>query len=84
MLLIAAQGLETTGLGYLGVDLVIDRERGPLMLEMNARPGLAIQLANRSGLWKRLELVDKAQVHNLESAERRVAWAIDHFTNLKS
>ncbi len=50
ILLIAAQGLETTGLGYLGMDLVIDRYRGPMLLEMNARPGLAIQLANRAGL----------------------------------
>ena len=30
-------------LGYLGVDVVVDRERGPLLLEINARPGLEIQ-----------------------------------------
>ena len=38
------------GLGYLGVDLVMDRDLGPLMLELNARPGLSIQLANGRGL----------------------------------
>jgi len=46
---------EMTGLGYLGVDLMIDEETGPLMIEVNARPGLAIQLANGVGLLRRLE-----------------------------
>jgi alpha-L-glutamate ligase-like protein len=35
---------------YIGVDVVVDRERGPMILEVNARPGLDIQLANRRGL----------------------------------
>ena len=42
-------------LGYLGVDFVIDAETGPVVLEANARPGLAIQVANRAGLRPRLE-----------------------------
>jgi len=37
-------------LGYLGGDFVIDERRGPLVLEVNARPGLEIQLANEAGL----------------------------------
>ncbi len=37
-------------LGYLGVDIVVDRVLGPVVFEVNARPGLAIQLANRQGL----------------------------------
>ncbi len=48
-------------LGYLGVDLVIDREQGPLLLEANARPGLAIQIANGQGLLPRLEEIDRGQ-----------------------
>jgi alpha-L-glutamate ligase-like protein len=48
------------GLGYLGVDVVIDRRRGPLLLEANARPGLAIQIANGAGLIPRLEAIDRA------------------------
>lgn len=44
-----------TGLGYLGVDIMIDENLGPLMIEVNARPGLAIQMANGIGLLKRLE-----------------------------
>ncbi|MBI2567360.1 MAG: alpha-L-glutamate ligase-like protein [Candidatus Schekmanbacteria bacterium] len=38
-------------LGYLGVDIVLDRRHGPLVLELNARPGLAIQVANMRGLF---------------------------------
>ncbi|MES2996526.1 MAG: alpha-L-glutamate ligase-like protein [Verrucomicrobiota bacterium] len=48
---------EMSGLGYLGVDMMIDESRGPLMIEVNARPGLAIQLANGAGLMCRLEAV---------------------------
>ena len=56
---IAALGYEVSGLGYLGVDLVIDSTRGPLMLEMNARPGLNIQIANGQGLKPRFAAIDK-------------------------
>lgn len=45
-------------LGYVGVDIVLDREQGPLLLEANARPGLAIQIANGRGLVHRLEEID--------------------------
>jgi alpha-L-glutamate ligase-like protein len=55
----AARAQEVTGLGYVGVDMVIDRKLGPLMLEMNARPGLNIQIANRVGLCERINRVDE-------------------------
>jgi alpha-L-glutamate ligase-like protein len=51
---------QAVDLGYLGVDIVIDRDRGPLLLEANARPGLAIQIANGKGLRPRLERVERA------------------------
>ena len=35
-------------LGYLGIDIVIDKNLGPLVMEINVRPGLAIQLANKT------------------------------------
>jgi alpha-L-glutamate ligase-like protein len=47
------------GLGYLGVDVVLDRRHGPLVLEANARPGLAIQIANGQGLLPRFVAVDR-------------------------
>lgn len=55
----AARGADVTVLGYLGVDIVIDSERGPLILEMNARPGLNIQIANCAGLAQRLRRIDE-------------------------
>lgn len=65
---IAASCYELTGLGYLGVDLVLDKEKGPLMLELNARPGLNIQIANRQGLLERYKKVE-AHVKNLSKAQ---------------
>lgn len=59
LLHIAARCQELTGLGYIGVDLVLDKDKGPLILELNARPGLSIQIANRSGLLPRLKLVEQ-------------------------
>ena len=59
LLELGARCYELTGLGYLGVDIVIDRTHGPLLLELNARPGLAIQIANRRGLRGRLEAIDR-------------------------
>lgn len=56
---IARRVSEAVGLGYLGVDIVIDREQGPLLLEANARPGLAIQIANGQGLLPRFAEVDE-------------------------
>jgi alpha-L-glutamate ligase-like protein len=49
---------QAVGLGYIGVDIVVDAERGPMLLEANARPGLAIQIANGRGLLPRLEAID--------------------------
>lgn len=54
----SARGYEVTELGYLGVDMVIDRQYGPLILEMNARPGLNIQIANGIGLAGRITRID--------------------------
>jgi alpha-L-glutamate ligase-like protein len=58
ILRLAMQCADTVGLGYLGVDIVIDRHLGPLMLELNARPGLSIQLAIGQGLLKTLHKVE--------------------------
>jgi alpha-L-glutamate ligase-like protein len=55
----AARGYEVTELGYLGVDMVIDKDLGPMILEMNARPGLNIQIANCEGLSKRVARIDE-------------------------
>lgn len=46
----ATRAYDVTGLGYLGADIVLDRHNGPLLLELNARPGLSIQIAMGTGL----------------------------------
>ncbi len=54
---------EAVGLGYIGVDIVVDADEGPLLLEANARPGLAIQIANARGLMPRLAEIDARLRH---------------------
>jgi len=70
LLPLAAACHEVTGLGYLGVDIVIDKNRGPLILELNARPGLAIQMANGTGITPRLQQIE-ALSHQHHDAEAR-------------
>lgn len=78
LLEMAARSCDLTNLDYIGVDIVLDRTKGPLMLEFNARPGLNIQIANREGLRHRLELVE-AHVKELGSVAERVAFAKEAF-----
>lgn len=66
----SARGYDVTGLGYLGVDMVIDRQLGPLILEMNARPGLNIQIANSTGLAHRIARIDEIHSEMASPAER--------------
>ncbi|HMW73587.1 MAG TPA: sugar-transfer associated ATP-grasp domain-containing protein, partial [Cellvibrionaceae bacterium] len=70
---------DMTGLGYLGVDLVLDRDLGPLLLELNARPGLSIQIANKAGLLPRLQAVEQLKKIERYSNLERVAFAREHF-----
>ncbi len=79
MLRMAALSSDMTGLGYVGVDLVVDEARGPLLLELNARPGLAIQIANQDGLYGRLKKIEEAPPEVFETPETRVAWAMETF-----
>jgi alpha-L-glutamate ligase-like protein len=58
----AVRAQMASGLGYAGVDIVLHPEKGPMVLELNAQPGLQIQLANMEGLKKRLERVEDLDV----------------------
>jgi len=71
----ALRAADETGLGYVGADLVVDAQRGPVLLEMNARPGLMIQLANRAGLLPRLRAIDR-EIAPDRSAAERIALAV--------
>jgi len=71
ILTIASKSYDAVGLNYLGVDVAIDEKFGPLVLELNARPGLSIQNANRRGLKSRLEAIDNIlDLDSLDPAER--------------
>lgn len=69
-LIIAAKSYEMTGLGYFGADIVLDAIKGPMMLELNARPGLAIQIANCLGLKNIIKKVDKNYPSGLTPEQR--------------
>ena len=70
-LLTAAMTLaDVLELDYIGVDFVLDASSGPVVLEANARPGLAIQIANRRGLLPRLHAIEAAVAGPLSVARR--------------
>ena len=58
ILSLSAACYEITKMGYLGVDIVLDRDLGPMIIELNARPGLAIQVANSAGLLPRVNTIE--------------------------
>lgn len=49
---------------FVGVDISVDREKGPLILELNARPGLSIQIANLASLKERLDRIEGLEIDN--------------------
>jgi alpha-L-glutamate ligase-like protein len=78
LLRLAASSYEATRLGYLGCDIVIDRHQGPLLLELNARPGLSIQIANNEGLLPRLRRIEALDAPFM-SVQERVHEAMNWF-----
>jgi alpha-L-glutamate ligase-like protein len=80
LLRLAARCYEVTQLGYLGCDIVIDEHRGPLLLELNARPGLSIQIANDRGLLPRLNQIETIEAF-APSLDARVEYAMTHFSD---
>ncbi|MFP4650517.1 MAG: alpha-L-glutamate ligase-like protein [Desulfobacterales bacterium] len=79
LLVLASRSHEITRLGYVGADLVVDRDRGPLLIELNARPGLAIQVANGTGLLPRLKKIEKLDPDLIPPAEKRVKYSMNAF-----
>lgn len=75
----AASAYEMCELGYLGTDMVLDKSKGPLLLELNARPGLAIQIANGKGILPRLQQIEQLGKVSMSCAQR-VEYAKTHFS----
>ena len=78
MLKLGAACYDVTGMGYLGVDIVLDQKLGPLIIELNARPGLAIQVANGCGLIPRFERID-GLTDAIDDPEERAQWSRQAF-----
>ncbi len=70
LLLIASRIQSITNIGYLAVDLTLDQEMGPVLLEVNARAGLMVQVANLAPLRSRLERVAGLSVSSPEKGVR--------------
>jgi alpha-L-glutamate ligase-like protein len=80
LLTLAASAWEMTGLGYMGTDMVLDKQQGPMVLELNARPGLAIQIANGCGLLPRLRQIESLrETSDIPRPAERVAYAMREF-----
>src|SRR5713101_5655657 len=67
---VAAEAQWLAGIGYAGVDIAIDSKRGPVVMEVNRRPGLEIQNANAAGLLRRLRMIEQLPPHELPVEER--------------
>lgn len=73
VLTMASQAAIASGLGFTGVDIVFDEEDGPMVLEVNRRPGLGVQNANMDGLLHRLRYVEAhGDPDQFQSAYNRV------------
>jgi alpha-L-glutamate ligase-like protein len=81
LLLLAAKSYEMTKLGYIGADLVVDRNHGAMLLELNARPGLSIQAANGAGLLPRLKLIEGIDPDLYFTPEERIDFSIETFSS---
>jgi len=61
---------KASNLGYIGVDIALDQDKGPVVFELNARPGLGIQVANQTGLRWRLEKVRGLEIKSIKHGIR--------------
>ncbi len=83
-LLTAVKAANAAGYVFMGADLFIHPEKGPMVVELNGFPGLSIQIVNRAGLKRRLERVEDLYVRDAEHGVK-IAQALfaerlpDHF-----
>ena len=66
----SAKAADAVGVRFLGVDIAIDKEKGPVIVELNRRPGLSIQIANLSSLKEKLERLKGLKVTSIKKAVR--------------
>jgi alpha-L-glutamate ligase-like protein len=61
---VAVRAANVAGYKYMGADIFVDQDKGPMIVELNGYPGLSIQLANRAGLKRRLDRVEGLEVRD--------------------
>lgn len=66
ILKLAVKVQQVTWVWYVGCDIVLDDVQWPLLLEMNVRPGLEVQVANKIPLLERLKKVQNIKVNSVD------------------
>jgi len=66
ILKLAVKVQQVTNIWYIWCDIVLDNNFGPLLLEMNVRPGLEVQVANKIPLLERLKKVQNIKINSVE------------------
>lgn len=73
---VATHATAVSRLRYAGVDIVIDEELGPVVLEVNAHPWLGIQNATFEGTLERIDAIDSLPPsYELKSADEKIELA---------
>lgn len=78
ILKMASASYDMTKLGYLGADVVLDKTLGPMLLKLNARPSLAIQISNAMGIRNRFDMVDKV-IDKYTKLEEKIQFSLENF-----
>jgi alpha-L-glutamate ligase-like protein/uncharacterized protein (TIGR02421 family) len=84
ILMIAIRAQLVTNLGYLAADIALDKTHGPILLEINARAGLNVQIANLSPLRRRLERIEGLKVTTPEKGLRIAKDVFGHMIEKKT
>jgi alpha-L-glutamate ligase-like protein len=67
---LSVKAQRAVNLDFVAIDFLIDQDNGPFIVEINARPGLSIQLVNQAGLAWRLERVKGIKPKSIEHGIR--------------
>lgn len=74
----ATRAAAASGLGYTGVDIVLDEGETPRVLEVNVRPGLGIQNSTEAGILKRIEQIEALpREYEFKSSAEKVRLAME-------
>jgi alpha-L-glutamate ligase-like protein len=62
----AVEAAQAAGFVFMGADMFIHPDKGPMVVELNGYPGLSIQICNKAGLKRRLERVEDLEVTSIK------------------